>query len=175
MKFTFKRLLVFLVLVASLAVGEGAPLSAQVERQVLVLQYEGPVTPAMLSYLERGLAEAETTGAEAVVFALDTPGGSVDLTRRISQAIQQSPVPVIVYVYPARAWAASAGTLITLSGHLAAMAPETFIGAAAPVDSSGQDLSETAKQKADPVYPRIGAFEETERKKNEHIHPRIDR
>lgn len=133
---------------AALLLALTAPLAAQSARQVLSLTYDGPVTPAMLAYLERGLAEAEAMGAEAVIFSLDTPGGSVDLTRQISQAIQRAPVPVIVYVAPARAWAASAGTLITLSGHLAAMAPETFIGAASPVGSGGEELPETSAQKA---------------------------
>lgn len=144
---TFARffLLFGLLLVCALA----WPSQAQGGRQVLVLKYEGPVTPAMLAYLERGLEHAQEIGAAAVVFEIDTPGGSVDVTKRIIQAIDQSPAPIIVYVSPARAWAASAGTLITLSGHLAAMAPETLIGAASPVDSSGADLAETAKKKAE--------------------------
>ncbi len=125
------------------------PSQAQGERQVLVLKYEGPVTPAMLAYLERGLGHAQEIGAEVVIFEIDTPGGAVDVTKRIIQAIDQSAVPVVVFVAPARAWAASAGTLITLSGHLAAMAPETLIGAASPVDSSGAELPETAKKKAE--------------------------
>jgi membrane-bound serine protease (ClpP class) len=125
------------------------PVAAQSKRQVLVLDYEGPVTPAMLSYLERGLTHAESINAEAVVFELDTPGGSVDITHELTQVIQQSSVPVVVYVYPSRAWAASAGTLITLSGHFAAMAPESLIGAASPVGSQGEDLPETAKHKAE--------------------------
>lgn len=123
--------------------------TAQSQKQVLVLNYEGPVTPAMVSYLERGLEYAEEIDAELVVFELDTPGGSVAITQEISQAIQQSSVPVVVYVYPSRAWAASAGTLITLSGHFAAMAPESLIGAASPVGSQGEDLPETAKNKAE--------------------------
>lgn len=143
-----RRYQLFVILVF-LIFGLFSPVFAQSDRQVLLLQYDGPVTPAMLAYLERGLTHAEEIDAEAVIFALDTPGGSVDITRKILQAIQQSPVPVIVYVYPARAWAASAGTLITLSGHLAAMAPESFIGAASPVDSGGEDLPDTAKRKAE--------------------------
>ncbi len=123
------------------------PANAQARPQVLHLQFSGPVTPAMLSYLERGLRQAKADGDVAVIFSLDTPGGSLDVTKRISQAIQESPVPVIVYVAPARAWAASAGTLITLSGHLAAMAPETLIGAASPVNSNGEDLPETERKK----------------------------
>lgn len=137
------------ILLAVLCVGMllAVPARAQSRSRVLHLRFSGPVTPVMLTYLERGLRQAETDGDVAVVFSLDTPGGSLDVTKLISQAIQQSPVPVIVYVAPARAWAASAGTLITLSGHLAAMAPETLIGAASPVNSSGEDLPETERKK----------------------------
>lgn len=134
-----------LLLLFSLLFGAGGDAGAGA---VVVLRYEGPVTPSMLAYLERGLGEAEQSGAEAVVFVLDTPGGSVEITKRITQAIEQAATPVIIYVAPARAWAASAGTLITLAGHLAAMAPETLIGAASPVGSSGEDLPATAQQKA---------------------------
>lgn len=134
-----------LLLLFSLLFGAGGDAGAGA---VVVLRYEGPVTPSMLAYLERGLGEAEQSGAEAVVFVLDTPGGSVDITKRITQAIEQAATPVIIYVAPARAWAASAGTLITLAGHLAAMAPETLIGAASPVGSGGEDLPATAQQKA---------------------------
>jgi len=124
------------------------PAAAQADTAVFVLTYEGPVTPAMESYLERGIDESARMGAEALIFTLDTPGGSVDITRRIIQTIEQSPVPIIVYVAPSRAWAASAGTLITLAGHLSAMAPETLIGAASPVGSGGEDLPEVASRKA---------------------------
>jgi membrane-bound serine protease (ClpP class) len=134
-----------LLLLFSLFFGAGVDAGAG---SVVVLRYEGPVTPSMLAYLERGLGEAEQSGAAAVVFVLDTPGGSVDITKRITQAIEQAATPVIVYVAPARAWAASAGTLITLAGHLAAMAPETLIGAASPVGAGGEALPETAQQKA---------------------------
>jgi len=145
----FLLLWLWLCLFIGLVIGQTTPVTAEEARQVLVLRFSGPVTPAMLAYLERGLREAEAMGAEAVVFALDTPGGSVDITRRIVQAIEQSPVPVIVYISPSRAWAASAGTLITLAGHAAAMAPETMIGAASPVAVSGEELPETAQAKAE--------------------------
>lgn len=145
----FFRLIIFALLLSSIVLGMSPIARAQSEPFVIHLRYDGAVTPAMLAYLERGIAYATERDADALIFSLDTPGGSVDMTRQISQAIQQSSVPVIVYVSPARAWAASAGTIITLSGHLAAMAPETFIGAASPVGSSGEDLPETAKRKSE--------------------------
>lgn len=122
---------------------------AQDERQVYLLQATGPITPAMAEYLERGIGLASEAGAEALVFQLDTPGGAVDVMNRMVQTIRASEVPVIVYIAPRGAIAGSAGTVITLAGHAAAMAPETAIGAASPVGGQGEDLGETieAKQK----------------------------
>ena len=120
------------------------PAAAQNESErVLVLNVTGAVSPAMESYIERGIVSAEIDGYHAVVIALDTPGGYLDSTDVIVQSIRNARVPVIVYVSPAGAHAASAGAIITMSGHVAAMAPETRIGAASPVDSSGGDIPET--------------------------------
>ena len=115
--------------------------------QVLVLTAEGPITPSMLGYLERGLSSAEQQDAEALIFMLDTPGGSVDLMNEFVQVIRNSSTPVVVYVAPQGAIAGSAGTVITLAGHVSAMAPETAIGAASPVGSEGEDLGETIEAK----------------------------
>ncbi len=120
---------------------------AQEARHVDVLQIEGAVTPIMISYIERGIRTAEADGAEALIVELNTPGGQIDLMSKIVQSILDSDVPVVVYVYPKGAYAASAGTLITLAGHVAAMAPDTTIGAASPVSSEGEDLSETMETK----------------------------
>ena len=116
---------------------------------VLVITAEGPLTPAMLEYLERGVRSAEQRQAELLVFQLNTPGGSIDLMQDMVETIRASRVPVVVYVTPRGAMAGSAGTLITLAGHAAAMAPETAIGAASPVGAQGEDLGETiaAKEK----------------------------
>jgi membrane-bound serine protease (ClpP class) len=101
----------------------------------------------MAEYLDRGLRLAEARDAEAVVLQLDTPGGSIDLMSRMVQSIRASRVPVIVYVAPRGAMAGSAGTVITLAGHAAAMAPETAIGAASPVGGQGEDLDPTLEAK----------------------------
>jgi membrane-bound serine protease (ClpP class) len=114
---------------------------------VLVLNADGAVTPAMAQYLERGIRTAQNRGAEVIIFQLNTPGGSVTTMNQMVQILLASPVPVVVYVAPRGAMAGSAGTLITLAGHVAAMAPETAIGAASPIDSQGQDLTETAAAK----------------------------
>jgi len=116
-------------------------------RHVNVLEIEGPVTPVMISYIERGVSTSESDGAEALIVKLNTPGGQIDLMNEIVQALQEASVPTVVYVSPRGAYAASAGTLITLAAHVAAMAPGTTIGAASPVGSEGEDLGETMEQK----------------------------
>lgn len=113
----------------------------------VVLKSEGPVTPVLEDYLKRGIQTAIERNAETVILELDTPGGSVDLTISIVQIIRSSEIPVIVYVSPGNAMAGSAGTIITLAGHVAAMAPETTIGAASPVGSQGEDIGETMESK----------------------------
>ena len=114
---------------------------------VLVLTAEGPVTPAMVEYLRRGIRMAEEQGAEALIFQLNTPGGSIDLMEHMVQDIRASEVPVIIYIWPRGAIAGSAGTVITMAGHLSAMAPETAIGAASPVGGQGEDLGKTLEEK----------------------------
>ena len=104
---------------------------------VVVLEVRGPITPTVVSYLDRGIAEAERREANAVMIQLDTPGGLDDSTRKIMQRIIASKVPVIVYVYPSGGRAASAGLFITQAGHVAAMAPDTNIGSAHPVQLGG--------------------------------------
>lgn len=121
--------------------------ASQEERQIFLLTAEGPLTPAMAEYLDRGLSQAESELAEALIFQLDTPGGSIDLMKRMVQRIRSSQVPVIIYIAPRGAIAGSAGTVITLAGHAAAMAPETAIGAASPVGAQGEDLGETIATK----------------------------
>jgi membrane-bound serine protease (ClpP class) len=114
---------------------------------VSVLEIEGPVTPIMISYIERGIETSENDGTEALIIKLNTPGGQIDLMNEIVQLLLQAGVPTVVYVYPPGAYAASAGTLITLGAHVAAMAPSTTIGAASPVGSQGEDLGETLESK----------------------------
>ncbi len=115
--------------------------------QAVVLTFRGPITPVLVEYLERGLSAAKEQNASVVVVQLDTPGGAIDTMERIVQIIRSSPVPVAVYVSPRNAAASSAGTLITLAGHVSAMAPETTIGAASPVGGQGEDIEETMQAK----------------------------
>ena len=112
-----------------------------------MLTADGPITPAMSSYLSRGIRIAERDGAEALIFQLNTPGGSLTTMVEMEQAILASNVPVIVYVAPSGAMAASAGTIITLSAHASSMAPNTIIGAASPVGGQGENLATTEETK----------------------------
>jgi membrane-bound serine protease (ClpP class) len=114
---------------------------------VHVLTYDGAVDPVMERYIDRGIDEAEDTGARAVVIRLDTPGGLVSSMEGIVKRINASRVPVIVWVTPSGAHAASAGTFITLTAHVAAMAPATRIGAASPVAAGGGDIDDTLQDK----------------------------
>jgi membrane-bound serine protease (ClpP class) len=121
--------------------------AAQSGHTALSLSLEGPLTPVMTTYLERGLNEAQRTNAELVVLNLNTPGGQIEIMQRLVEQIRNSPIPVAVYVTPRGAWAGSAGLLITLAGHVAVMSPETSIGASSPVSGEGQDLDATIDKK----------------------------
>ncbi len=118
---------------------------------ILVLDATGPITPPMADYIGRGIQSAEQQNAEALIVQLDTPGGDLGSLGNIIQAIRASTVPVVIYVAPNGAMAGSAGALVTMAGHVAAMAPEAAIGASSPVDSSGQDLSTTEKAKVSEI------------------------
>jgi membrane-bound serine protease (ClpP class) len=113
----------------------------------LVVTFDGPVTPVLIEYIERGIREAEAQKAQVLIFQLNTPGGSLDLTLDAVEVMRASEIPIVVYVAPRGALAGSAGTIITLAGHLSAMAPETAIGAASPVDGQGGDIGETLETK----------------------------
>ncbi len=116
--------------------------------KVLVLQLEEAITPLTAQKLASALEEAEALKVEALIIELDTPGGLVTTTRKMVKMILSSEVPVVVFVYPPGAQAASAGTFITLAAHVAAMAPGTNIGAAHPV-TMGQKMDEEMAKKAE--------------------------
>jgi len=114
---------------------------------IVVAEIEGPVTTAMANYFDRVIQTAENSGALAALIVLDTPGGALDVMLEIVQSFRNAEIPIIVYIGPAGAQAASAGSVITLAAHAAGMAPETVIGAASPVDGSGEDIEETLYKK----------------------------
>jgi membrane-bound serine protease (ClpP class) len=107
---------------------------------VHVIRIENQViNPVVLRYIEKGIARAERDGATCLIVELDTPGGVLETTRLIVKAFMASDVPIVVYVSPSGARAASAGVFITMAANVAAMAPSTNIGAAHPVSLGGGD------------------------------------
>ena len=118
------------------------------QRAVNVITVDGLINPVMARYVERGISNAEDANAIALVIRVDTPGGLESSMRDIVQDIEGSKVPVITYVSPSGARAASAGTFIVVAGNIAAMSPNTTIGAAHPVDITGGDITGTVGDKA---------------------------
>jgi membrane-bound serine protease (ClpP class) len=129
-----------LALLATAMAMAAAPVAPKAQSMVVVLRVDGPISPASADYVVRGIAEAGQRHASAIVLELDTPGGLSDSMRDINKAILASKVPVIGYVAPSGARAASAGAYIMYATHIAAMAPATNIGAATPVSIGGGTL-----------------------------------
>ena len=109
--------------------------------KVYVMPTSGTVDQVMAGYLNDGIARAASNGFAAVLIQLDTPGGDLTATDDIVKTLLEAPLPVIVWVGPGGSRAASAGTYITLAASVAVMDPEARIGAATPIDSSGQDIT----------------------------------
>ena len=148
--------------------GAAAPLTQTADGQPLaiVLTVDGPITTAVQEYIARGLEIAARRQAEVVILQLNTPGGLLEPMLETASALRSSAVPVVVYVSPRGAWAASAGTVITLAAQAAAMAPETVIGAASPVGAQGEELSSTeAKKASEAIQALLRAY--TERRGHE--------
>lgn len=125
----------------------GTPLTAWAGTEVVIIELEGPINPGMAMYVTRGLEEAEKLDATLAIIRIDTPGGLASSMRTIVKAILNSSTPVVVYVGPSGAGAASAGVMVTMAGHIAAMAPGTNIGAAHPVTAGGKDIEKTMSEK----------------------------
>jgi membrane-bound serine protease (ClpP class) len=125
----------------------GSLLAAASPTTVAVLTVDGTIVPVIADYIDRGISQAEEHGATVCIIELDTPGGLLDSTEKIVERIMNADVPIVVYVSPKAAWAASAGTFITLSAHIAAMTPGTTIGAAHPVSAGGEEIPEDQMKK----------------------------
>jgi membrane-bound serine protease (ClpP class) len=129
--------------------GVEAPLR---EGSVLIVRVEGAIDPANADYLVAAIAQADETRAALLLVELDTPGGYLTSTQEIVRAMLRADVPIAVYV-PRGAWAASAGTFITLAGHIAAMAPGSSIGAAHPISAGGGNERKPADPGSEELPP----------------------
>lgn len=130
---------------ADQATGTAAPPAPPL---VLVAQVDALIHPVSAEFMVEAMDRADAGGAAALVFILETPGGLVDSTRTIVTRMLASKTPVVVYVAPSGARAASAGFLLTIAADVAAMAPGTHIGAAHPVSGQGEKMDETLSEKA---------------------------
>jgi membrane-bound serine protease (ClpP class) len=140
-------LLPLLALVNCLAAPPADAAAAPPEPTVLVATYDGVINPVTAEYVHDALTSALETGAQALIFRLNTPGGLDTSMRLIIKDITGASIPVVVYIAPSSARAASAGVFIAMAAHVAAMAPGTNIGAAHPVAVGGGELDDTMKAK----------------------------
>lgn len=135
----------YLVVMLVLLAGTNIVFAEQSE--VYIIQVADAISPGTADFIKSGLKTAEENGAACVIIELDTPGGLAESMRLIVQNILGSRVPVVVFVYPGGARAASAGVMVTMAADVAAMAPGTNIGAAHPVGAGGQEINEAMSEK----------------------------
>ncbi|MGD8763619.1 MAG: nodulation protein NfeD [Desulfobacteraceae bacterium] len=138
-KYLFTILLVSTLIGANPAIAEG--------NTVFIIEVADAISPGTDAFINSGIDKAEQIGAACVIIELDTPGGLAESMRMIVQRILNSKIPVVVYVSPRGARAASAGVMITMAADIAAMAPGTNIGAAHPVGAGGKDIDGKMNEK----------------------------
>ncbi len=130
--------------------GEGdAKVSRTVSGPVVLIEIDGPISPATVEYIRDGLVAADEQSAVALVIQMDTPGGLLESTKIIVKELLGSEIATVVYVGPSGSGATSAGVFITMAAHVAAMAPGTNIGAAHPVGGSGEDIEGDMRKKVE--------------------------
>jgi membrane-bound serine protease (ClpP class) len=171
-----RRLAVVLWLAAGTALSSGSAAAspaapAAADRFATFVELNGPIGPAMSRYVERSLADAANGHSAVVILELDTPGGLDTSMRDIIKAILASPVPVVSYVAPSGARAASAGTYILYASHFAAMAPATNLGAATPISIGGEPSAPPTSAPAPAPAPEPGSPGDKKQKTPEEISP----
>lgn len=165
-------LALFFALVVAAATGSAAPSQPSAATtsgtgHVDLIDVSGPINPAVADFIADSITTARGDGARALVIRLDTPGGLLSSMQRIVKSLLGTPVPVIVYVAPSGAAAASAGTFITEAANIAAMAPGTTIGAAHPVEMGGENVTGAMGQKIENFTASFGRSIARERGRNE--------
>jgi membrane-bound serine protease (ClpP class) len=151
------RRTILVLAVLLLAISSATSVHAQTPT-VNVITIKGTINPVLVDYVERGIKQAEDNGAQALVIQIDTPGGLDTAMRDIVKLIVNSHVPVVVYVSPSGARAASAGVFITMAAHVAAMAPNTAIGAAHPVSMGSEGEAQMSQDMAEKVINDSAAY-----------------
>jgi len=136
-----------IILLAAFTIGMAVHNVRGTQNSAMVIELEGVINPGTAQFVVRGLKQAESNKHSLVIIRLDTPGGLDSSMRDIIKAILNSSIPVVVYVAPRGARAASAGVMITIAAHVAAMAPQTNIGAAHPVSADGKEINKTMSEK----------------------------
>lgn len=158
------RMIALFLMALGLALGGSHPVAADHGgAHVSVLEIDGVITPVMASYVDRGIERAVDRGDSAIVLRIDTPGGLSSAMDDIIRDILNSPIPVIAWVGPDGARAASAGMYITYAAHIAAMAPTTNIGSATPISLGGEedaDLTPSEKKVINDAVAQVRALAE---------------
>jgi len=148
-------LLLGLLIAASISIGiEAQAASSRID----VLHAKGTINPVLANYIERGINQAEEDNAIACIIQLDTPGGLDISMRDIVKEIVSAEVPVVVYVSPSGARAASAGVFVTMAAHVAAMAPNTAIGAAHPVAIGAEGEAQMSEEMEEKIVNDAAAY-----------------
>ncbi len=148
-------LLIGILTATAIAIASGAEAA---NSRIDVLEIKGVINPVTANYINRGINQAEEANAVACVIQLDTPGGLDTSMRDIVKGIVDSEVPVVVYVSPAGARAASAGVFVTMAAHVAAMAPNTNIGAAHPVAIGEEGEAQMSEEMQEKVVNDAAAY-----------------
>lgn len=144
---SMRYLLLFIILFTGWSQGTSAS-PYTTSKNITLIRIEGAISPLTTNYLRRGLKTARQNGSLALIIEMDTPGGLLESTKDIvKEILDAEDLPIVVYISPQGASAASAGTFITMAAHIAAMAPATNIGAASPVQMGGGEMDSVMQKK----------------------------